>query len=71
MAGGVAPLVGFTVYCYPAFTGFVLVLTFHTSQVEAKITKQTDYRVAQRVSKVTTVLNTTPELPHQSTGYQP
>jgi len=53
-------LVGFTVYCYPAFTGFVLVLTFHADQVEAKVTKQTDYRVAQRVSKVITVLNPTP-----------
>jgi hypothetical protein len=69
VAGGVATLVDFTVYRYPAFTGFVLVLTFHTDQVEAKITKQTDYRVAQRVSKVTTVLNTTPELPHQSTEW--
>ena len=71
MAGGVAPLVGFTVYCYPAFTGLVLVLTFHADQVEAKVTRQTVYRVAQRVSKVLTVLSTAPELPHQSTGYQP
>ena len=53
MAGGVATLVDFTVYCYPAFTGHLL-LTFHTSQVEATITKQTDYRVAQRVNQVTT-----------------
>ena len=47
-------MVDLTVYRYPAFTVFVLVLTFHTGQVEAKIIKQTDYRVAQRVNQVTT-----------------